>query len=138
MPTESVMPSNRLNLCCPLLLLQTILPSIRVFSSELALRIREPKYWSFNINLSNEYSGLISFRIDWFDLLTVQGTLKSLLQHHNLKAFIHWYSVFLMVQLSHPHMTAGGKMNFKSQPMEEKCHHGMHAELGVKRSSLDS
>ena len=93
---ESVMPSNHLILCHPLLLLPSIFPSIRVFSSELALHIRWPKYWSFSFSIcpSNEYSGLISCRIDWFDLLAVQGTLKSLLQHHILKASIPWLSAF--------------------------------------------
>ena len=101
---ESVMPSNHLILCCPLLLLPSICPNIRVFSSELALHIRRPDYWSFSFSMSpsNEYSGLISFRIDWFDLPAVQGTLKSLLQHHNLKASILWRSAFFMVQSSHP------------------------------------
>ena len=89
-------------LCCPLLLLPTIFPSIRVFSNKSALHIRWPKYWSFSISPSNEYLGLISFRIDWFDLLAVQGTLKSLLQHRNLKASVHWQSAFFIVQLSHP------------------------------------
>ena len=98
---ESVMLSNHLILCCSLLLLSSIFPSIRVFSIELALYIRWPKYWScsFNISPSYDYPGLISFRIDWFNLLAVQGTLKSLLQHHNLKASILWCSVFFMVQL---------------------------------------
>ena len=93
----------------PFLLLPSIFPSIRVFSSELALRIKWPKYWSFSFNISpsNEYSGLISFRIDWFDLLAVQGTLKSLLQHHNLKTSDLWHSVFFMVQLSHLYVTTG-------------------------------
>ena len=106
---ESVMQSNHLILCRPLLLLTSIFPSIRVFSNESALRIRWPKYWSFSFSISpsNEYSGLISLRIDWFDLLVVQGTLKSLLQHHNLKASILQCSAFFMVQLSHPHMTTG-------------------------------
>ena len=101
--------SNHLNLCCPLALLSSIFPSIRVFSNESALHIKWPKYWSFSftINPSNEYSGLISFRIDWFDLLAVQGTLKSLLQHHSLKASILQHSAFFMVQLSHPYMTTG-------------------------------
>ena len=105
----SVMPSNHLILCCPPLLLPSIFPSIRVFSNELALCIKWPKYWSFSfsISLSNEYSGLISFRIDWFDLLAVEGTLKSLLQHHNLKASILLRLAFFMVQLSHPYMTTG-------------------------------
>ena len=103
------MPSNYLTLCCPLLLLPSILPSIRVFSNESALRIWWPKYWSssFSISPSNEYSGLISFRIDWLDLLAVQGTLKSLLQHHSSKASIVQCSAFFVVQLSHPYMTTG-------------------------------
>ena len=101
------MLSNHLFLCCPLLLLPSIFPSIRVFANESALHIRRPKYWSFSISSSNEYSGLISFRIDWFDLLAVQGTLKSLLQHHSSKASVLQCSVFFMVQLSHPYMTAG-------------------------------
>ena len=99
--------SNSLVLCCLLLLPPSIFPSIKVFSNESSLHIRWPKYWSFNINPSNEYSGLISFRIDWFDLLAVQGTLKSLLQHHSLKVSIVWSSDFLMVLLSHPYMTTG-------------------------------
>ena len=102
MSIELVMPSNHLILCCPLLLLPSIFPSIRVFSNESALRIRWPKYWSFSINISpsNEYSGLISFRMDWLDLLAVQGTLKSLLQHHSSKASILWYSAFFIVLIS--------------------------------------
>ena len=101
------MPSNHLILCHPLLLLLSIFPIIRVFSSESVLHIRWQKYWSFNFSLnpSNEYSGLISFRIDWFDLLAVQGTLKSLLHHHSSKAPILWHSAFFIVQLSHPYMT---------------------------------
>ena len=101
------MPSNHLILCCPFLLLPSIFPSIRVFSSESTLHIRWPKYWSFSISPSNEYSGLISFRIYWFDLLAVQGTLKSLLRHHSSKASILWCSAFFIVQLSHPYMTTG-------------------------------
>jgi len=103
------MPSNHLILCRPLLLLPSIFPSIRVFSSESVLHIRWPKYWSFNFSTSpsNEYSGLISFRIDWFDLLAVQETLKSLLQHHSSKASILRRSAFFIVQLSHPYMTTG-------------------------------
>ena len=104
---ESVMPSNYLILCCPLLLLPSIFASIRVFSNESVLCIRWPKYWSFSISPSNEYSGLISFRVNWFELLTVQGTLKSLLQHHSSKASILWRSAFFTVQLSHPYMTTG-------------------------------
>ena len=107
MSIESVMPSNHLILCCPLLLPPSILPSIRVFSNESVLCIRWPKYWSFSFSISpsNEYSGLISFRMDWLDLLAVQGTLKSLLQHHSLKALILWHPAFFIVQLSHPYMT---------------------------------
>ena len=103
------MPSNHLVLCCPLLLRPSVFPSIRVFSNQLFLRIKWPKYWSFSFSISpsNEYSGLISFRIDWFDLLTVQGTLKSLLQHHNSKVSILQCSAFFMVQLSYPYMTTG-------------------------------
>ena len=103
------MPSNHLILCHPLLFLPSIFPSIRVFSSESTLRIRWPKYWSFSFNVSpsNEYPGLISFRMDWLDLLAVQWTLKSLLQHHNSKASILQHSAFFIVQLSHPHMTTG-------------------------------
>ena len=103
------MPSNHLILCHPLLLLPSIFPSIRVFSNESLLRIRWPKYWSFSFSISpsNEYSGLISFRMDWLDLLAVQGTLKSLLQHHSSKASILQCSAFFIVQLSHPYMTTG-------------------------------
>ena len=109
MSIESVMPSNHLILCCPLLLLPSIFPSNRVFSSESVLHIRRPKYWSFSFSISpsNEYSGLISFRMEWFDLLAVQGTLKSLLQYHNSKASFLWRSAFFMVQLSHPYTTTG-------------------------------
>ena len=109
MSIKSVMPSNHLILCRPLLLLPSIFPSIRVFSNESALSIRCPKYWSFSFNISpsNEHSGPISFRIDWSDLLTVQGTLKSLLQHHSSKASILLHSAFFIVQLSHPYMTTG-------------------------------
>ena len=109
MSIESVMPSNHLILCHPLLLLPSIFPSIRVFSNESALHIRWPKYWSFSFNISpsNEYSGLISFRMDWLDLLAVQRTFKSLLQHHSSKASILQCSAFFTVQLSHPSMTTG-------------------------------
>ena len=100
MSIELVMPFNHLILCCPLLLLPSIFPSIRVFSNESAVQIRWPKYWSFSFSPSNEYSGLIFCKIDWFDLLAVQGILKSLLQHHNSKASILWHSAFSMVQLS--------------------------------------
>ena len=104
-----VMPYNHLILCYPLLLLPSIFPSIRVFSSESALCIRWPKYWSFSFSISpsNEYSWLISFRMDWFNLLAVQGTLRSLLQHHSSKASILWRSAFFVVQLPHPNMTTG-------------------------------
>ena len=107
------MPSNQLILHHPLLLLPSIFPSIMVFSNELLLPIRWPKYWSFSFSISpsNEYSGLISFRMDWVDLLTVQGTLKSLLQHHSSKASILQCSAFLIVQLSHPYMTTGKTIN---------------------------
>ena len=109
MSVESVMPSSHLILCCPLLLPPSIFPSIRVFSNKSALCIRWPKYWSFSFSISpsNEYSGLIFFRIDWLDLLAIQGTLKSLLQHHSLKASPLWRSAFFMVQLSHLYMTTG-------------------------------
>ena len=104
-----VMPSNHLILCCPLLLLPSIFPSITVFSRESVLCIKWPKYWSFSFSISpsNEYSGLVSFRIDWLDLLAVQETLQSLLQQHSSKASVLWLSAFFMVQLSHPYMTTG-------------------------------
>ena len=109
MSIELVMPSNHLILCCPLLLPPSIFPSIRVFSNESAFHIRWPKYWSFSFSIrpSNEYSRLISFRMDWLDLLAVQGTLKSLLQHHSSKASILLCSALFIVQLSHPYMTTG-------------------------------
>ena len=109
MSIESVMPSSHLILCCPLLLLPPIPPSIRVFSNELILRMRWLKYWSFSFSIipSKEHSGLISFVMDWLDLLAVQGTLKSLLQHHSSKASVLWCSAFFTVQLSHPCMTTG-------------------------------
>ena len=114
MSIESVIPSNHLILCRPLLLLPSIFLSIRVFSNELALHIRWLKYWRFNFSISpsNEYSGLISFRIDWLDFLVVQGTLKSLLQHHSSKASIFQCSAFFMVQLSHLYMTTGKTIGF--------------------------
>ena len=116
------MPSNHLILCSPLLLLPSILPSIRVFSNEWVLHIRWPKYWSFNFNISpsNEYSGLISFRIDWLDRLTVQGTLKSLLQHHSSKASILQCSAFFIVQLSHSYMTTGKTIALTRQTFVSK------------------
>ena len=104
---ELMMPSNHLFLCCLLLLLPSIFPSIRVFSDESAFHIRWPKYWSFNITPSNKYSELISFRMDWLDLLAVQSTPKSLLQHHSSEASILWCSAYFIVQLSHPYMTTG-------------------------------
>ena len=109
MSIESVMPSNHLILCCPLILLPSIFPSIRVFSNESVLHTRWPKYWSFSFSISpsDKYSGLISFRMDWFDLLAVQGTLKTLLQHYSSKASIFQHSAFSIVQLSHPYMTTG-------------------------------
>ena len=109
MSTESVMPSNHPILCHPFPLLHSIFPSIRVLSNNLALHIRWPKYWSFGFSISpsNEYSGLISFKIDWFDILSVQGTLKSLLQHHSSKGSILRCSAFFIVQISHPYMTTG-------------------------------
>ena len=109
MSIESVMPSNHLILCRPLLLPPSIFPSIRVLSNESVLHIRWPKYWSFSFSISpsDEYSGLISFRVDWLDLLAVQGTLKSLVQLHSSKASILWHSAFFIVQMSHPYMTTG-------------------------------
>ena len=109
MSIESEMPSNHIILCRPLLLLPSIFPSVRVFSNESVLPIRWPEYWSFSfrISLSYEYSEVISFRIDWFDLLAVQGTLKSLFQHHSSKASILWCSAFFMVKVSHPYVTTG-------------------------------
>ena len=121
MSIESVIPSNHLILC-PLLLLPSIFPSIRVFSNKSALRIRWPKYWSFSFNItpSNEYSGLSSFRMDWLDLLTVQGTLKSLLQHHSSKASIFLHSAFFLVQFSHPYMTTGKTIALTRQTFVDK------------------
>ena len=122
MSIELLMPSSHLVLCCPLLLLPSIFPSIRVFSNESVLHIRCPKHWnfSFNISPSNECSALISFRMDWLDLLAVQRTLKSLLQHHSSKASIHWHSAFFMVQLSHPYMTTGKTEVLTSWPLLAK------------------
>ena len=118
MSIESVMPSNHLILLYhPLLLPPSIIPSIRIFSNESVLPIRWPKYWSFSFSISpsNEYSGLISYRIDWLDLLAVQGTLKSLLQHHSSKASVLWHSTFFMVQLSHLYMTTGKTIDLTIQ-----------------------
>ena len=132
MSTESVMLSNHLILCHPLLILPSAFLSSRIFSNESTLCIRWPKYWSFSISSPNKYSRLISFRLDWFDLLAVQGTVKSLLQHHSWKASILWHSAFFMVQLSHPYMTTGKTTaltvwNFVSRVMSlllntEVCH----------------
>ena len=108
MPIESVMPSKHLILCCPILLLPSVFPRIKVFPNKLPLCIRWPKYQSFRYSISpNEYSGLFSFRIDWFDQLAFQGTLKGFLQHHSSKASNLWHSAFFMVQLSHPYLTTG-------------------------------
>ena len=122
MSIESGMPSNRLFLCCPLLLLPSIFPSIRVFSNESVLHIRWPKYWSlsFSFSPSNEYSGLISFRMDWLDLPALQGTLKSLLQHHSSKASILQHSVFFIVQLSQTYMTTGKTIALTRQTLVSK------------------
>ena len=123
MSVESVMPSNHLILCCPLVVLPSVFPSVMVFSSESAFRIRWPKYQSLSFSISpfNEYSGLISFRIDWFDLLAVQGTLKSLLQHHSLKGSFLRCSAFFMAQFSHLLMTIGKKHNFDYMDLCQPC-----------------
>ena len=127
MSIESVMPSNHLILCHPLLLLPSIFPGIRVFSNESALRIRWPNDWSFSFSISpsNEHSGLISFRMDWLHLLAVQGTLKSLLQHHSSKAAILRYSAFFIVQLSHPYLTTGKTIALTRQTVDsvKRTHH---------------
>ena len=123
MSIESVIPSNHLILCHTLLLLPSIFPSIRVFSNESSLRIKWPKYWSFSFNISpsNEHPGLISFRMDWLDLLAVQGTLKSLLPHHSSKASILWRSALFIVQLSHPYMTTGKTIALIRQTVGKVC-----------------
>ena len=133
-PIESVMPSKNLVLCHPLLLLPSIFPSIRIFSNELALPIRWPKYWSFSISPSNEYSGLISLRIHWFDFLAVQGTVKTLLQHQRSKASILLCSAFFIVQLSHPYMTTGKTIALTKRTSVSEvmsllliCHFGFHS-----------
>ena len=122
MSIELVMPSNHLILCRPFLLLPSIFPNSKVFSKESTLRIRWPKYWSFSFDISpsNEHAGLITFRMDWLDLLAVQGTLKSLLQHHSSKASILWHSVFFKVQLSHPYMTTGKTIALTRQTFVDK------------------
>ena len=130
---ESVMPSNYLILCCPILLLPSVFPSIRVFSNELALHNRWPKYWSFSFSISpsNEYSWLISFRIDWFDFLAVQGTLSSLLQHHSSKASILQCSVFFRLELSHPYMTIGKTIALTIQIFVGKIEKGMANHFSI-------
>ena len=128
------MPSNQLILCHPLLLLPSFVPGIRAFSNESALRIRWPKYWSFSFNIrpSKEYPGLISFRMDWLDLLAVQGTLKSLLQHHSSKASILRHSAFFIVQLPHPYMTTGKTIALTRWTFVDKVReHPYHQRLGV-------
>ena len=122
MSIESVMPSNHLILCYPLLLLPLIFPSIRVFSNEVAFHIRWPKYWSFSFNISpsNEHPGLISFRMEWLDLLAVQGTLKSLLQYHSSKASVLQHSAFFIIQLSHPYITTGKTIALTRQTFVDK------------------
>ena len=136
MSIESVMPSNHLILCRPLLLLPSIFPSFRIFSNELVLYIRWPKYGSFSISPSSEYSGLISFRMDWLDLLAVQGTLMSLLQHHSSKASILWHSAFFIHQLSHPHMTTGKSIALTKQTFEGRT--GLHSPSSQGPSVLGS
>ena len=122
MSIETVMPSNHLILCYPLLLLPLIFPSIRVFSNEVAFHIRWPKYWSFSFNISpsNEHPGLISFRMEWLDLLAVQGTLKSLLQYHSSKASVLQHSAFFIIQLSHPYITTGKTIALTRQTFVDK------------------
>ena len=138
MSIELVMPSNHLALCHRLLLLPSIFPSIKVFSNELALCIRWPKYWSFSISPSDEYSGFISFRIDWFNFLGVQGTLKSLLQHHSSKASTLQYSAFFMVQFSHPHMTTGKNMGLRAPKLKVPTGHSQNPVGMQACSSLDT
>ena len=137
MSIMSVMPSNHLILCCPLLLLPSIFPSIRVFSNESVLRIRWPKFWSFSFSMSpsKEYSGLISFRMDWLDLLAVQETLKSLLQHHSSEASILQCSAFFIVQLTHTYMITGKTMSAKSHLCFLLCYLGW-SELFFKGASI--
>ena len=135
MPIELVMPPNLPILCSPILLLPSIFPSIRVFSNELALRIRWPEYWSFSFNISpfSEYSGLISFRMDWLDLPAVQGTLKSLLQHHSSKASVLRCSAFFIVQLSHPYMTTGETIALTRGTFVDKVMSLLFNRLGAMR-----
>ena len=135
---ESMIPSNRLILCRPLLFLPSIFPSSRVFSNESALRIRWPKYWSFSFSISpsNEHPGLISFRMDWLDLPAVQGTLKSLLQHHRSKASILWCSAFFMVQLLHQYMTTGKTTAFPIQTFVGKVALQAPLSTGILQARL--
>ena len=134
MSIESVIPSNHLILCRPLLLPPSIFPSIRVFSNESVLCIKWPKYWSFSFSISpsNEYSGLISFRMNWLDLLGVQGTVKSLLQHHSSKASILWHSAFFIVQLSHLYMTTGKTVALTRQTFVDKAMSLLFNMLSIK------
>ena len=140
MSIELVRPSNQLIFCHPLLLLPSIFPSIRVLSNESALRIRWPEYWSFSFNISpsNEHPGLISFRMDWLDLLAVQGTLKSLLQHHSSKASILQCSAFFIVQLSHPYMTTGKTIALTRQTFVDKVMPLLFNMLSAAAKSLQS
>ena len=133
MSIESVMPFNHLILCCPLLLQSSIFPNIRVFSDESVLCIRWPKYrsFSFSISCSNEYSGLIAFRMDWLDLLAVHGTLKSLFQHHSSKASVLHYSAFFMIQLSHPYMTTGKNHSFDYRDLCQQSDVGFSEEQNI-------
>ena len=132
MSTESVMPANHLILCHPLLLLPSIFPSIRIFPNESALRMRWPKYWSFSFNISpsNDQPGLISFRMDWLDLLAVQGTLKSLFQHHSSKESILQCSAFFIVQLSHPYMTTGKTIALTRRTFIDKAKYSYGGVMG--------
>ena len=133
-PIESVIPSNHLSLCCPLFFLPSVFPSMKVFTNESALHIRQPKYWSFSfsISLSNEYSRLISFRIDQCNLLAVQGRLKSLLQHHNLRVSVLWCSDFFMVQISHPYRATGKTIALTIQTFVGKAAFTIHSDLGAQ------
>ena len=135
---KSVMPFNHLILCRLLLLLSSIFSSIMIFSNEPAVHIRWPKYWSFSISPSNEYLRLISFRIDWLDLLAGQGTLKSLLQHHSSKASTLQYSAFFMVQFSHPHMTTGKNMGLRAPKLKVPTGHSQNPVGMQACSSLDT
>ena len=139
MSIESVMPSNYLILCHPLLFLPSIFLSIRVFSNELAIHIRWPNYWSFSFTISpfNEHSGLIFFRMDWLDLLAVQETLQSLLQHHSSKASVIWCPAFFIVQLLHPYMTTGKTIALTRRSLANKVMSLLSCPLGHKRVGHD-